>query len=389
MMLFAAWKHGVVSADGYHLRTFCCFTLIAMIPFAAFRPTRAYPHQEVESPSMLPRNALHMAAEMGGVIALCVASGSLGYGANFFFHLKKEIARWDHALQRSVASMQMPKIRSIVQDAAVSYFGELPAPMVYNGLRFHATPATISFAGWNHWVMTKDAEFFRNDASAPPYLVYQLYNVPEPDAAVAVQFAPLDDALAQLEIFRRYDPVMDEENRPIRELGRLLLKRRAPTAPLTYTTISTQSYVLNTPVSVPQTPQPVQAVIHVVPRLLTRWITFFYKNPDYTIVYTRDDGTVAARKLVSTKAREGFLVAPLLLHNDDYLAAIDTTEWQKYQHNTQSALRRITHFTITCAHGTVACAERMQVTFRTVHGLAFGRGNLGRSGDHAIPSDAQ
>ena len=115
----------------------------------------------------------------------------------------------------------MPTIQQIVGDDSISYFGEFPAPMVYNNFNYIPSPSTISFVGWNKWIIDKDVTFYKN-RSKPDYLLLHLYN----DASsIAEQFVITDSARAQLEIMNRYDPVILNQI-PLQENDRLLLKRR-------------------------------------------------------------------------------------------------------------------------------------------------------------------
>ncbi len=115
----------------------------------------------------------------------------------------------------------MPTIQEIVGDDTISYFGEFPAPMVYNNFNYIPSPSTISFVGWNKWIIDKDVTFYKN-RSKPDYLLLHLYN----DASsIAEQFVITDSARAQLEIMYRYEPVI-HNHIPLEENGRLLLKKR-------------------------------------------------------------------------------------------------------------------------------------------------------------------
>ncbi|MDJ0942288.1 MAG: hypothetical protein QNJ30_02425 [Kiloniellales bacterium] len=293
-------------------------------------------------------------------------------GIHFVVFLEREVAVWGAKLEEKAAQMQMPRMREIVERESVGYFGELPAPMMYNEFSYRASPSTISFAGWNPWLIEKDAEFFRDSSKAPSYLVYELYNVA--DRSIVAQFSPLDSPRAQIEIFRRYDPVRDNQGNPINEIGRLLLKRREALSELEYENLGERTYIMGERIQVPEeTADPIQAIIRFPPSLFTKFITFVYKAPGYSIQYRLDNGFVGNRKFTPTKAREGFLIAPLILENRDLLSALSASEWNKYVENDNSSLRRVTEFRITCDNSSIACAGEMAVQFREVDGLEFGR----------------
>ncbi|MDJ0943851.1 MAG: hypothetical protein QNJ30_10315 [Kiloniellales bacterium] len=439
LILFAVWKHGIVSSDIYHISVFFWFACVSVVPFLCVHHAAYY--QELRGPAEIPGqrrlapiigHLVNLAARVWanwqrradtqqgtGVFAALIRFGDtlktwLGtaisqekhqvnasetsppaafgfraarkeilvlivvicltpnffYGWKFVLFLEGEIAAWNDKLAASVAEMQMPQTREVVGKERVGYFGELPAPMVYNDFLYTASPSTISFAGWNPWIIEKDADFFRNAGSAPPYLVYQLFNT----QAIVRQFSPLDSPKAQLEIFRRYDPVLASDNKPIHEHGRLLLKRREPSSALRYEDLGQWTEEMGDWIQVPGNADgPVQTVIRLPTSLATKILTAIYKAPGYSFEYKLDDGTLGKRKFTPTKGREGFLLAPLILKNRDLLAALSAEEWEKYLKNDDSALRRITQFRINCEHITMACATEMEVRFNEVLGLEFGR----------------
>jgi hypothetical protein len=308
-------------------------------------------------------------------IIICFTN-NFSQGWHFFIFLPEEITSWNSKLENSVSEMKMPAIENIVGRRIVGYYGELPAPMMYNDFYFKASPATISFVGWNRWIIEKDAEFFRNNDSAPPYLVYQLYNVG--DRSIARQFAPQDDPMAQLEIFRRYDPVRDSHGDPVNDLGRLLLKRRDPLSALQYDNLEEGTYLVGDWIQVPKyTSEPIQAVINITRSFFGELVSYVYKPPIYFFCYRLDNGVVGVRKFTPIKATEGFLVAPLILENKDFLSALSAVEWNKYLTRDDSSLRRITEFRISCGYVSIACANRMKVQFNKVYGLGFGRDSSG------------
>lgn len=375
-ILFAAWKHGVVSGDEYHLLVYLLFAIMALIPFMYILP-RSYNSATVpekSSDSTLKVTFNNIRTEiifLTAVIALCPAFFS---GWKFIFFLNETIAIEEIKLQASKEKMQLPRMKSFVKNETVGYFGELPAPMMYNDFSYKAQPSTISFAAWDRWIIKKDADFFENNAIAPAYLLYHLYNVA--DGSIARQFSPLDSVKAQLEIFRRYDPVRDVYGNAVIEQERLLLKRRKPLTELQYEHLETHTYTLDDWIQVPEgASEPIQVLADLPSKVITQITAIIYKNPSYYIEYKFDDGTGEKRKFVPTKGREGFLITPLILTNADFLAALSKKEWKKYKKNEGSSLKKVTGFRIVCEHLQFACAEKVTVEFRKVEGLEFGREN--------------
>ena len=142
-------------------------------------------------------------------------------GFEFITNIKKNIDIYSHHLEGSKLSMQMPTVQEIVGDNTIGYFGEFPAPMIYNNFNYIPSPSTISFVGWNKWIIDKDVNFYQNKHS-PNYVLMHLYNDP---VSIAEQFVITDSARAQLEIMNRYDVVI-HNHIPLEENSRLLLRKR-------------------------------------------------------------------------------------------------------------------------------------------------------------------
>jgi hypothetical protein len=275
-----------------------------------------------------------------------------------FFDLANQRKRLDAQLKLSIEKMQLPRVNAITGNSQVTYWGLDAAPMIYNSFFYRPTPATISFAACNQWIMEKDAAFFHDDATAPPYLLYT--------AKTDKHFLPQDDALAQLEIFQRYDPVLLEKDK-------LLLKHRiAP--PITFEPIGKEkTYPLGTWIDVPtDTPDPLRVIVHLQQPVFAPLAAALLRSSIYAIEYKLGDGAVHEAQFVPSTAQSGFLVAPLILDNDGVLAVYSRDGYDQYRAKKSKILSRVSALRVICLRSIFA-AKELRVSFEAVHGLEFGR----------------
>lgn len=374
-ILFACWKHAIVSSATYHSMVFILFCIITIPIFWGnilsksnmfFYPEKKYGYFDYGL----------MLYVVLGIFAFVIGEENYLPNIRYLFQTKQELAIWDKKLtEYNKNTVPMPKIKEIVRNERISYFGQFPQPVIANDFNYHAHPSTISFTGWTDYMIKKDAEFFR-DNSAPPYLLYQLYDAFMRRTGIVRQFSLMDNHYAQMEIFRRYEPVKDALHRPVEELGRLLLKRRTPASEITFNPIESNYYSITDKVKVPITNNPLRAIIRFPDNWMTKITSILYKSPVYSIEYELDNGEKYERKFTPTKAKHGFMIAPIIIDNLDFLQALSKDTWQRYQQQEKEVpLRRMTAFKIRCIHPLFACTDQMEVSFETIKGLEFGRIN--------------
>ncbi len=376
-LLLVLWKHGFARSEPCHNILAYQFLTIAAVPLLFF-------------PSQVQASSTNLFKKISvPVIAWSLLCWLCLIEVNFFQFpaapdslLKKTISRitdnvhmcfdlpnhmkgLDAKLQQSIANMQLPRINAITGNKQACYWGMHAAPMLYNRFSYLTMPATISFAACNQWIMEKDAAFFHDDATSPQYL---LYTIEKSD--LGMHFVPQDDALAQLEIFQHYDPLLIEK-------GRILLKRRnAPSATLE-SIGTTKTYPLTTWIDVPaDTPDPLRVVIHLrsdgPSAVFEMLFKTLFRSPIYAIEYKGSDGSIHQAPFVPTMAESGFLIAPLISSNEELLAAYSPDEYRAYRSNKSKTLGRVLAFRIICL-GNHFAAQEMSVSFQVVHGLEFGR----------------
>jgi hypothetical protein len=265
-------------------------------------------------------------------------------------HLPALFADLDARLAESTKVFDMPKVNAVAAGQPVSYFGMLPGMMVYNKFAYRTMPATISFAAWNPWIIGKDTEFFRPDDTAPRYVIYDLES---PDNRLAAQ----DD----------YDIALVEK-------GNFLLERRlnAP-EPVITPEIPAQRYKTKEWVNVPATENPTWMRIDIENNWLGKFFAAIYKPPEYSIEYVLDNGKSDTKKFIPGIARLGFMSAPLITNDIEFLAANVSGEYDLYKQGKSARLNRIVRFRIHCVHEKLGCGRSFSVAFDSVKNLTLGR----------------
>jgi hypothetical protein len=371
LVLFVIWKHGFTRTELTHNLIYYQFITIAAVPLLFFpAEAGATPTNFLKKPLVPILTALLLTWTC--IMQNCMTDPSLGAtqrlslqtfsrikdNAIMFFDLANQHKRLDEKLKHSIGEMQLPRVNAVTGKEPVTYWGLDAAPMVYNSFFYRPIPATISFAACNQWIMEKDNAFFRDDAKAPKYLLFT--------AKTDKHFLPQDDALAQLEIFQRYDPVLLEKERL------LLERRKAPS--ITFEKIGKEeTYPLDKWIDAPvNTVDPLRVVIHLKTSAFASLAAAAFRSSIYAIEYKLPDGSVHEAQFVPSTGQAGFLIAPLILNNEDLLAVYSHDGYEAYRANKSKLLSRVSAFRIICLRSIFA-AKEMRVSFETVHGLEFGR----------------
>lgn len=371
LILFVIWKHGFTRTELTHNLIYYQFITIAAIPLFFFPTQGEAPSYNFWKKPLLPVMTTVLLA-WTCIMQNCMTDPSLGAPQRLslqalsrvkdniclFFDITNQHKRLDSKLQQSISNMQLPRINAVTGNKQATYWGLDAAPMVYNRFFYRPIPATISFAACNQWIMKKDEAFFHDDATAPQYVVFT--------AKTDKHFLPQDDALAQLEIFQRYDPVLLEKDR-------LLLERRKAPA-ITFEPIGEEkTYPLSTWIDVPvDTPDPLRVIVRLQQPVFASLAAALFRSSIYAIEYKLPDGTVHEAQFVPSTGQTGFLIAPLILSNEDLLAVYSRDGYDAYRASKSKILSRVSSFRVVCLRSIFGATE-MKVSFEKVHGLEFGR----------------
>jgi hypothetical protein len=159
------------------------------------------------------------------------------------------------------------------------------------------------------------------------------------------------------------------------ETGERMLLARRKAEPLERTAGEPEkTYALGSWIDVPaESAFPLRMKVRVPSGGLASLLRLLYKPPEYGIDYVLSDGQAASRKFMARMAEDGFLLAPFIDSNAEFLAALERTEYGRYREGKSKDLKRIVRFRITCARLGIACASDIGVSFEAVRDLELGR----------------
>lgn len=364
-ILFIVWKHGFVRADA-HVLYFFQYAMLSTI-WIIFN----------KHSSLQIRNRKDIYIPLNLVLILSISAACF-VGLNFWYDWS-HVGRLVHniyrsierkffvvldlgqykrflrsALQENIVKMQLPKTKALVENRSIGYFGMLPGPLFYNKLNYLPTPATISFASWNSWIMNTEAKFFANDKFAPAYLLFNLTTI---DNRLVAQ----DDSLAQLEIFHRYVPIGSEA-------GNLILRRNNNVQPLTINSLLREKNQIGEWVKVPQNSYPEEVIwlkVAFKQSLLASLISLIYKPPQYSLEVLLEDGSTKKFKFIPGMAKTGFLLNPLIINNSDVLAIHS----QLNELKKDFLINNVSQIKINCDVLTSFCAHSAFLEFNAIQNL--------------------
>jgi len=338
--LFIFWKHGYVRA-GHEVAFWAFMILGAPLLFLAHEPPSpqaetAAPRRPGPSGGSLWRTTFSLpglGAVAVTITVLCTMCASRleknnPYFANYatwWAALKNpchriasnlgELADWPRHRQALQAELEqnreaaaLPEVKKTIGDATIDEFGFLPGLILLNGFHYAPRPMPINFGATTGLLMRRNAEFYRNDATAPAYL---LANIGQIDG----RFAPQDDALALLEVLHRYQPLLADH-------GYLLLKRRAGQPNLERTPQDSRTIAWGERVALPSTTNALLwCAADIQYSFLGRCRAFLFHPSRVFIVLESQRRALRPMRLLPSGASTGFLLRPLILNGADFLAA--------------------------------------------------------------------
>jgi hypothetical protein len=376
-ILVVVWKHGFVRADG-HVTIFFQYILVSSI-WTFFRKEAPVNNSDVRASNislrlLVPLVMIVAITSYVGLNAVYPSGPTEMFWAKYYkmdtarvdiINIPEHFRNLDAELNSSIAKMQLPKTRALAGNHSISYFGILPAVMVYNGFNYVPSPSTISFASWNDRIMNADAMFFRDDNRAPEYLLFDLKTI---DNRLVAQ----DSSLAQLEILHRYEVVGSEA-------GNLILHRINGKEPLSRSALSEREYNVGDWVNVPQDSlNPVWVKVEVDESPLARIVALAYKPSQYFIEISYKNGVQKTYKFIPGMAATGFMINPLIVDNQDALVVRFQPGYQQYVNDTHPTLSKVVKFRIGCDKQEELCGRHAVVSFEEILGLDLGNnGDLG------------
>jgi hypothetical protein len=166
----------------------------------------------------------------------------------------------------------------------------------------------INFIATTEMLMKRNAEFYRDDAQAPAFL---LANIGQIDG----RFAPQDDALALVEVLWRYRPQLADQ-------GYVLLKRVPGRPNLERILHDTRTITWGESVAIPSTNgKMLWCAADIQYSLRGRARSFLFHPSRVFIVLESPGRRLGPVRLLPSGASTGFLLRPLILNGVDFLAA--------------------------------------------------------------------
>ena len=226
-----------------------------------------------------------------------------------------ELAEWparrkalDSSVQENRITAALPQVKKVVGDATIDEFGYLPGVILLNDLHYTPRPMAINFGAITETMMSRNAEFYRNDATAPAFL---LANIGQIDG----RLGPQDDALALLEVLERYQPQLVDN-------GLILLKRVPDRPNLQRVLQDTRKISWDESVALPApNGKMLWCSVDIGYSLRGRAQSFLLRPPPAYIVLDSPGRQSRAIRVLPSGAGTGFLLRPLILNPIDFLTA--------------------------------------------------------------------
>ncbi len=321
-LLFIIWKHGFVRADE-HMLIFFYAALSFAVPLF-FYSDYPPPITSVVEPSDSKAHWLKI-GRFAVVHLLSLISfytiihnchykperlwNHLKHNGSWLLSLRAKTHEMDDELTGMKQKYSLPRIRRVVQNESIDFFGYEPGYLLLNELNYTSRPMPITFAAANIFLQQANERFYRDPVKAPQFVLYQSGGI---DNRLSLQ----DDALAKQALLDHYRPVLSER-------GLLLLKRvdggiaTGRDGPV----IREQEVRFGETVSLNDLPSvPLWLEVSVRHSFAGKLMGIIYKPPRCTIgLQNEGEDRIRSFTFVSAMGKCGFLLTPELESVDDML----------------------------------------------------------------------
>jgi len=370
--VFVVWKHGFVRAD-MHMGIFLCFapcfalipgldinqgttksnnlkvTLICafvvlcifMRPFFFLEPEATKPLKKAKNHTLNIANA---------------SSNKWSFILNPSLYFKK----LETQLLENIEKMSLREVKASINNQSISYFGILPAKMIYSDLNFIPTPTTISFTGWSAWSMAQDIAFFQE--KKPTFLLQEI-------ATIDNRFLPIDHSSTKLHILNSYK--VDQAN------STNALLKYSNKSPFVIRTLRKNKANFFEQVKVDlKTKKPIWIKIQVRENFLEKIISFLYKGPEFLIEITDTLNNTSTYKLIPESESVGFLASPIIENIFDELCARNSKSYSLFQAQDNTCLKAVKSFKLIKRHTFLKKLRSYDLEICEIDGLLLGKENL-------------
>ena len=351
-LLFTIWKHAIVRADDGHISILFAYILFA----TCFHKFFAQSEVKVTQSKDDLKNSYFVVVILLSFIFLFLPSqetldkyivrqfSTPKQNFQFLLNIRKEKSALDRQIHEFISNIHAPEFTDITQGHTVGYLGMKPPIMLYNDFNFYTSPSTISFASWNTSTIQADAAFFANNVD---YLIIELETIDR-------RYLPLDSSITKLRILSQFSYVTSRGSN-------LLLKKRKYSNNLKINQTGPEiAYKLGDWQTLPIDYSSTWININLTKNLFESLLSVFYKPMTYEIELKFNNGNIKSYRYLPALGKEGVLLIPEILSNDDLVAYI-TQRLTKNDHPNE--------FRILCKDDNFFCKREGIIRFSTVAGL--------------------
>lgn len=351
-LLFTVWKHGMVRADDGHNSILFAYILFAtcmqQLSTQSIGPT-IHPRDDIQ------HSCFVVAVLLSSIFLFLPARETLDkyivhqlsvpyQNFKFLLNIRQEKSALDKQTHEFISNIRIPKFAEITQGHKVGYLGMKPAIMLYNDINYYTSPSTISFASWNPSTIQADSVFFANSVD---YLIVELETIDR-------RYLPLDSSIPKLKILSQFSFVTSTGST-------LLLKKNQFSNDLIINQTGPEiAYKLGDWQTIPTDNTSTWVNIDLNNNPMESLLSVFYKPMTYEIEFKFDSGNIKSYRYIPTLGKEGVLLIPEILSNDDLVSYLTKKLIKKEQPN---------EFRILCIDQNFLCKTAGIVRFSTVTGL--------------------
>lgn len=210
--------------------------------------------------------------------------------------------------------------KNYIKDKKVAYFGKFPAVMAYNNFNYVSFPTTISFVGWNDYLIKKDFNFIKK--ILPDFIIYDLKSATR---SVNELFGSIDSPLAQNFIIQNYALVKDSNGSPIQVREMFLLQKNKKilstfkknlVEEFNVKSISKPPIIIENIKVNKKNNEILYLSIKTNENFLEKIIQIIYKPPLYSIYLTVNNKNII-KPISLKKTKYGFPINPLILNSNE------------------------------------------------------------------------
>jgi hypothetical protein len=316
-LTFAAWKHGYMRGDAFHVAYFLGFA-----PMVALALNSLW-QQANQTEESLTRVSLEW---FSNVLACGCYAASLVLLQQFSFVSFSESLRqplrllayharclWDRAdyrrrmmeqIEINRREAQLPEFRQIVGQASVDFFGQKQAYVLFNDLNYRPRPVLQSYAACTARLMQFNQDFYLSK-DAPEYVMFQFWPIDR-------KFSPLEDARVLRHLLINYNFVAAHSDL-------LLLKSKSAQGPR-LSLLHEGTVARGQPIDLrPYGDTNLWMEVDLKPSWLGSLRQFFYQPPTVRIAAWADPthNLICRQRAPSPMLSAGFIASPLLRQNQD------------------------------------------------------------------------